>query len=228
MCIFTSDIMKTEAKKEEAPLQPVSPLTNNDESSDSSLPARRVKLSLEPISQDEIDRVNAIHERMVRNVGKIAKDAVLAGKILTGIKARLAHGRWNSWVQANLHFTVRTAVRYMNAYKNRESLLEVGPEVFLRTLWGNEPKKLKAFKAEPEEQDMDDDEQSGGEGFGAGLGEPTIFADKGKPGFYGYKNLVAMLDHDFFQSKSYAREEKLGFITELISWLETQRKNLRA
>jgi hypothetical protein len=43
-----------------------------------------------------------------------------------------------------------------------------------------------AFKAEPEERD-EDHEQSGGEGFGLGLGEPTIFADKGKPGFYGLK-----------------------------------------
>jgi hypothetical protein len=75
MCIIYVRIMKTEAKKEEASLQPASPLTNHDESSDSSLPAMRVKLSLEIISQDEIDHVNAIHERMVRNVGKIARDA---------------------------------------------------------------------------------------------------------------------------------------------------------
>jgi hypothetical protein len=98
----------------------------------------------------------------------------------------------------------------------------------MRALYGNEPKKLKASsRAEPEEgDDNDDDEQSGGKGFGPGLGEPTIFADKGKPGFYGYKNLVAMLDRDFFGSKAVTREEKLKFITELTKHLENQRKNL--
>jgi hypothetical protein len=40
------------------------------------------------------------------------------------------------------------------------------------------------------------------------------------------KNLVAMLDRDFFQSKSVTREAKLEFITELIKWLENQRKHL--
>jgi hypothetical protein len=120
---------------------------------------------------------------------------------------------------------VRTAVRY---YKNRESLLEVGPEVFLRTLWGNEPKKLKASsRPEPEERD-EDDEQSGGEGFGPGLGEPTIFADKGKRGFYTMKQITALLDREFFHSKAITLEAKTQSITELINWLETQKKNLRA
>jgi hypothetical protein len=227
--------MENEPKKEETPLQPSSPrLTNDDESSNPNLPAKRVKLSREIISQDEIDKVNAIHERMVRNVGKIAKDAVLAGKILTGIKSRLAHGRWNSWVAANLHFTVRTAVRYMNAYKNRESLLEVGPEVFLRTLWGNEPKKLEAssFKEEPEDEDEDededDDEQSGGEGFGPGLGEPSIFADKGKVALSKYKEIVSRLDREFFENKEFSIEAKREVITELSKWVENKKKNLGA
>ena len=133
-------------KKEETQSEAASP-SQNETTTEPNLPVKRLKLTPEIISQEEIDKINAIHERMLRNVNKIAKDAVLAGKMLSAVKGRLPHGRWGQWVKANLHFTIRTATRYMKAYENREALLEIGPEVFLRQLWGNEPaKQLKVVE----------------------------------------------------------------------------------
>ena len=166
---------------------------------------------------------------MLRNVNKIAKDAVLAGRMLSAVKARLPHGRWGHWVKVNLHFTIRTATRYMKAFDNREALLEVGPEVFLRQLWGNEPaKQLKAVEPSASETEADDDEdltQHGGEGPNFG-GEDEFIKDKGQASFHAFKNLVAKLDHEFLDSKEYTREAKLKFITELITWLENRKKHL--
>jgi hypothetical protein len=77
-------------------------------------------------------------------------------------------------------------------------------------------------KEEDDDEERADLEQSGGEGF------TSFFPDKGKAGFLGLKKLTASLQHDFFQSKSYTLAAKQQFITDLINWLETQRKNLRS
>jgi hypothetical protein len=152
----------------------------------------------------------------------------IGGKF-ANMRDKIPHGRWGSYIERNFDLSIKTANIWIRAWENRGCALAVNDwGAYMRELYGNEPKKLKAPKhlSDQNEDDNDDDEQSGGEGFGAGLGEPTISADKGKPGFYGYKNLVAMLDRDFFGSKAVTREEKLQFITELTKYLENQRKNL--
>jgi hypothetical protein len=215
-------------KKEETQSEAASP-SQNETTTEPNLPVKRVKLTPEIISQEEIDKINAIHERMLRNVNKIAKDSELAGKMLSAVKGRLPHGRWGQWVKANLHFTIRTATRYMKAYENREALLEIGPEVFLRQLWGNEPaKQLNAVEPSASETETDDEEdltQHGGEGPNFG-GDDDFIKDKGQASFHAFKNLVAKLDHEFLASKEYTREAKLKFITELITWLENRKKHL--
>jgi hypothetical protein len=85
----------------------------------------------------------------------------------------------------------------------------------MRALYGNEPKKLKSSSKRSLPED------DGGKRFA-----PEFFPDKGKPGFLGFKNLVATLEADFFESENYTRQAKLEFLDELIKWLEDKREKL--
>ena len=219
--------MKTETKKAEASLQPASPLADNDKLSNSKLPVRQIKLTPEGINQADVDAVN---KRLTQMRKRLKADILFIGGKFAKMRDKIPHGRWGSYIKRNFDLSIKTANIWIRAWENRGCALAVNDwAAYIRKLYGNEPKKLKASSRKwPDERDEDDDRQSGGEGFGAGLGEPTIFADKGKPGFYGFKNLAAMLDHDFFQSKAITRETKLEFIAELMKWLENKKKNLRA
>ena len=93
----------------------------------------------------------------------------------------------------------------------------------MRALYGNEPKKLKPSSKKSLQEDDDDDDlkQHGGEGF-----RPSFFPDKGHPGFLGFKNLVAVLEAEFFGSKNVTQEAKLEFVDQLIKWLKDRREKL--
>jgi hypothetical protein len=122
--------------------------------------------------------------------------------------------------------SVKTANIWIRAWEGRDTELAVNDwDGYMRALYGNEPKKLKAStKKSFQEDDSGDDEdlkQHGGEGF-----SPSFFPDKGKPGFLGFKNLVAVLEADFFSSENYTRQAKLEFLDELIKWLKDRREKL--
>jgi hypothetical protein len=188
------------------------------------LPSKKIKLLPEGINQADVD---AVLKRFGRMKKRLYEDIVFMGGKLAKMKKVLRHGQWGPWVERTFPFSIRTATTWIQAWEGRDSELALNdPDAYMSLLWGNEPtKKLKAPKAASEREE--DDEQSGGEGFTAGLGEPTFFADKGKPGFFGFKKLAGTLDKEFFESTAYTFEEKLEFINQLIKWLENKKKNLR-
>lgn len=194
------------------------------------LPVRKIKLTPEGINQADVD---AVGKRLTQMRKRLREDILFIGGKLAKMRDKIPHGRWGRFIAQTFTdaygLSLKTSNIWIRAWENRNSELALADwAAYMRDLYGNEPKKLKAdYKAEPEEKDPDD-EQSGGDGFGPGLGEPTIFADKGKPGFYSFKQITAMLDREFFESKSVTLEAKTQFASELISWLEARKKNLRA
>jgi DUF3102 family protein len=201
-------------------------------------PAKRSRLIREKISQKLIDEINERHDRIKRSASEIAREVVELGQILTQVKKSIRHGKWLPFVEKNLGFTDRTATRYMRAAERIDDpLLSLDPAKFLAGVWGNEPKQIEGeegvkkgksdvtsdFDEEGEEDENDDKDlkQHGGEGF-----EPSFFPDKGKPGFLGFKNLIAALERQFLGSEGFTVEAKLTFIGELIKWLEDRKAHL--
>jgi hypothetical protein len=186
--------------------------------------AKQIKLTPEGINQADID---AVLKRLALMRKRFREDILFVGGRLAKMRDhKIAYGNWTSFVERVFPLSVKTANIWIRAWENRDSELAVNDwEAYMRALYGNEPRKLKASNSTGKQDDEEEEEdlkQSGGEGF------QTFFPDKGKAGFLGFKNLTAILQHDFFQSKSYTLEAKQQFIADLISWLETQRKNLRS
>jgi len=103
------------------------------------------------------------------------EDILFIGGKLAKMRDKIPHGRWGRYIESTFPLSMKTAKIWIRAWENRGSDLALGDwAAYMRALWGNEPKKLKAPKAaESEDWDQDDHEQSGGEGFGAGFGEET-------------------------------------------------------
>ena len=85
-----------------------------------------------------------MHLDIVNQVRRtITKMATLGGK-LCAIKLKLRHGAWGPWVKRNLHFTIRTATRYMQVYHHRDDpSLSDDPAEFLRQVYGNEMRQIE-------------------------------------------------------------------------------------
>jgi hypothetical protein len=188
---------------------------------------KQIKLTPEGVNQRDVD---AVLNRLAQMRKRLREDILFIGGHLAKMRdTKIPYGGWTAFVERTFPLSVKTANIWIRAYENRDSELAANDwDAYMRALYGNEPKKLKGGapwkKTELSEEDEEDDRdttQHGGEGLG------TMFPDRGKPAFLGFKNLVATLQSEFFGSKEYSREAKEQFITELINWLENQRKNLR-
>jgi hypothetical protein len=212
----------SDEKKGETPFAPASPLTEKQESSEAKLPVKQIKLTPEGINQADIDAVN---NRLAQMRKRLKADILFVGGRLARMRdKKIPYGSWTRFVERNFPLSVKTANIWIRAWEDRDSELAVNDwDAYMRVLYGNEPKKLRAPSRMERDSDGDDDDptQSGG------VKLQSIFPDKGKVGFMGFKNLVATLEREFFHSRSITLEAKQEFITELINWLENQRKNLR-
>src|SRR5690348_8684531 len=92
------------------------PSEDNPPANEDQLPAKRVRTSVEPISQGDIDEVNELYDRLKRNVLLTVRNMVKLGEKLCAIKSRLGHGQWGPWAHRNLHFSIRHATRAMKTY----------------------------------------------------------------------------------------------------------------
>lgn len=68
-----------------------------------------------------IEEINALHDELMDIGRKTLEKAIRIGGLLTSEKNKLEQGEWLSWLKANISFNKRTAQRYMNLYKNRNS-----------------------------------------------------------------------------------------------------------
>ena len=185
---------------------------------------KEIKFTLEGINQRDIDAVN---NRLASMKKRLREDILFIGGRLAKMRdKKVPYGSWTSFIQRTFPLSVKTANIWIRAWEGRDTELAVNDwEGYMRALYGNEPKKLKASSKKSLQEDNDDDDedlkQHGGEGFA-----PSFFPDKGKPGFLGFKNLVAVLEAEFFGSKNVTQEAKLEFVDQLIKWLKDRREKL--
>jgi hypothetical protein len=229
MCILLPIMKPNDENEGETPFASTSPLPKKQELAEGNLSAKRIKLTPEGVNQADVD---AVLKRLAAMRKRLREDILFIGGKLHKMRAEIRYGSWGAWCERTFPLSIKTANIWIRAWESRDSELAVSDwDAYMRILYGNEPKKLTGGAPSWRAQERsEDDEQSGGEGFGEGfteVGEPPIFAGKGKVGFHGFKNLVGMLDREFFQSKEITREAKQEFITQLINWLENQRKNIR-
>ena len=74
------------------------------------------------IAQTKIDRLRELHGEIIGAVRMTLDKAIEAGGTLLAVKAELPFGSFTSWVKENVGFDIRTAQRYMRAYRNRDRL----------------------------------------------------------------------------------------------------------
>jgi hypothetical protein len=70
----------------------------------------------------EADKLRKLHQECCAAIHIGAQKAVQAGEILVAVKARLKHGEWIPWIEANLNFDTQTAQQYMRCFRNRDRL----------------------------------------------------------------------------------------------------------
>ncbi len=125
---------------------------------------------------------------------RLKEDILFIGGKFAKMRDKIPHGRWGSYIERNFDLSIKTANIWIRAWENRDSELALSDwSAYMRALYGNELKKLKADYRRPEEiggddGGGDDDEQSGGPGFGPGLGRPSLLI-KANPAFTGTKTL---------------------------------------
>jgi hypothetical protein len=68
------------------------------------------------------ERINAEHAACLSAAKDAITRAIEVGRLLTDAKARVQHGEWAAWVEANCDFGVRQASSYMRAYACREQI----------------------------------------------------------------------------------------------------------
>jgi hypothetical protein len=67
-------------------------------------------------------RINAQHAEMVRTVQRGVDHAIAAGELLLEAKAKVPHGRWLPWLEANCTIPERTAQLYMRIARERAAI----------------------------------------------------------------------------------------------------------
>ena len=85
----------------------------------------------------EANSINQMHRELLGLGMTMLERMFEIGERLLRIKEQLTHGSWERWVDDHLKFTIRTAQRYLRAYKHRrEPLATADPVLFLEQIQG--------------------------------------------------------------------------------------------
>jgi Protein of unknown function (DUF3102) len=68
------------------------------------------------------NRINERHAHIITLGLEALSEALAIGEDLTKQKAKLKHGEWLPWLEANVLFEQKTAWRYMKCYEHRDKL----------------------------------------------------------------------------------------------------------
>lgn len=85
------------------------------------------------------DLINSLHNEARGEAINAVNKACDCGDLLREQKESVEHGGWETWVEDNCHFSIRTARRYMVAAKAREENGGELPFSSLRGLYGPTP-----------------------------------------------------------------------------------------
>ena len=179
---------------------------------------KTAKFTLQKINQHDIDAVN---KRLAAMKKRLREDILFIGGRLAKMRdTQIPYGSWTSFVQRTFALSVKTANIWIRAWEGRDTELAVNDwDGYMRALYGNEPKKLKAASkksAEKDEDEEDDEDEDTSQHGGLGP-HPAIFRDK--DGLLTFRNLQRSLEAEVFGKRDITRDEKLSFITDLINWL---------
>jgi hypothetical protein len=93
------------------------------------------------------EEINLLHDKIWIAAKTTITEALRIGELLTEQKAECGHGNWLPWLEANIHFSQRTAHNYMSVYERRG---ELESETIANL---TEAYRLLAGEVEPEEED---------------------------------------------------------------------------
>jgi hypothetical protein len=68
------------------------------------------------------EQINAEHHQVETALRTGLEHAKRAGELLIQAKEQCRHGEWTDWIEANVHFSERTAQRYMSIASRWEEL----------------------------------------------------------------------------------------------------------
>lgn len=78
--------------------------------------------ALDTPAENLADKINALHQEICDLDGIVLEKAIRIGRLLADQKAKLKHGEWLPWRDANVSFDPRTAQNYVRLFENRELL----------------------------------------------------------------------------------------------------------
>ena len=74
------------------------------------------------MSNGAVAEINRLHQSFCDGLRTTLQIAIQIGELLVEQKQKCGHGKWIPWIKANLEFSVDTAGRYMNCFRNRAAL----------------------------------------------------------------------------------------------------------
>lgn len=106
-------------------------------------------------------KINDLHSAAVgetiNGVARIVNAWATVGEALLAKKKKTPHGQWLPWVNKNLVFTPRQAQKYMQAFEERDSLLDAGSLNLDTALAKISPAKEKALEAHVGSDEADEE-----------------------------------------------------------------------
>jgi hypothetical protein len=85
---------------------------------------KRYLVSIKGNARELARQVNRLHAEIETLAIDAITKAIKAGELLSELKLRIGHGHWRTWIKANLHFSYRTASRYIRAFNYRDQIRE--------------------------------------------------------------------------------------------------------
>lgn len=82
--------------------------------------------NLPELYQDDLDYIERKHESATLKAWAAVEDAIHAGQALIDLKAKCKHGEFTKLVTDGTSLSMSTAQRYMNAARNKQTLLDQG------------------------------------------------------------------------------------------------------
>ncbi|MEI8062947.1 MAG: DUF3102 domain-containing protein [Verrucomicrobiota bacterium] len=74
----------------------------------------------EEICINEARQIAQLHDEINATLRTSLEKAITIGELLHHAKAKLPHGAWLPWIEANLPFSARTATNYMRVFDERK------------------------------------------------------------------------------------------------------------
>ena len=88
-------------------------------------PERMKTYKLSTNTKELVCQINTLHQEISVLMQSSVEKAIECGELLVELKLRVGHGKWRNWIADNLHFSARTAARYMACYWHRDELGKV-------------------------------------------------------------------------------------------------------